>query len=51
MPNMNLKSKISFGKVEKINSLQKMLDLLYAVIYYLSNEDIENKTIIKEIKA
>jgi len=45
-----LKSKISFGKIDKPENLQQMPDLLYAVIYYLSNEDIENKIIINEVK-
>ena len=46
-----LKSKISFGKIDKPANLQKMPDILYATIYYLSNEDIENKIIINEIKS
>jgi len=49
--NYELKSKISFGKIDKPDNLQQMPDLLYAVIYYLSNEDIENKIIINEIKS
>jgi len=46
-----LKSKISFGKIEKPENLQQMPDVLYATIYYLSNKDIENKIIINEIKS
>ena len=46
-----LKSKISFGKIDKPENLQQMPDLLYATIYYLSNEDIENKIVISELKS
>jgi len=49
--NYELESKISFGKIDKPDNLQKMPDLLYAVIYYLSNEDIENKIVINEITS
>ena len=49
--NYELKSKINFGKIDKPDNLSKMPDILYAVIYYLSNEDIENKIIINEVLA
>ena len=49
--NYQLNSKISFGTINKPDILKQMPDVLYAVIYYLSNEDIENKIIINEIKA
>jgi hypothetical protein len=49
--NYKLKSKINFGKIDKPDNLSKMPDILYAVIYYLSNEDIENKIIINEVSA
>jgi len=48
--NYQLNSKISFGTINKPDILKQMPDVLYAVIYYLSNEDIENKIIINEIK-
>jgi len=49
--NYELKSKINFGKIDKPDNLSKMPDILYAVIYYLSNEDIENKIIINEVTS
>jgi len=49
--NYALKSKINFGRIDKPDNLSKMPDILYAVIYYLSNEDIENKIIINEVSA
>jgi len=49
--NYELKSKINFGQIDKPDNLSKMPDILYAVIYYLANEDIENKIIINEVSA
>ena len=49
--NYQLKSKINFSTINKPDSLKLMPDVLYAVIYYLANENIENKIIIKEIKS